>query len=360
MVITMKNRMNKIEEEKRKKARKYFEKLNFEKKESPTGFYLGFNSFDTSFLEKEEKEKGKEKEKKEEKIKNKGIKNAIFFIENSIFTKQRFEQPEQKTKEEEKIFDFRKNKFEALNLAFFKNGIKAKIKKDITLLFESKRQQIIRNFFVIENTNLKIKEIYTGKGFASIRNSFLIINSNVEHELISKNSSFVQDYFELYSSKIIQRSFINPKNGFDLKSFGFSLRKSKVKQFGSILNLKSKLWVSNQGILNESSRVNTSLRAYSSSNSSTFSENFFEIKREAKNSFVNIDVKGIKERKSQVFCIPALSIKNKSSVAKHSFSIAKFEREEIEYLKSKGIDVLKAKKILKNNILRWWRCSQEE
>ena len=331
------------EEKERKLAEKYLKRLDFEKKESPSGYYLNFNSLNAKdFL----------KESKVQKVQAEAQENSLIFLDNALSTKEKFH----KVKKEKFGFDFRKDKFEAFNLAFYKNGVSTKINKDLRLFFISKTSQIVRNFFLIENSNVKIVEFYTGKGFSSISNRFLIKNSVVEHELISNNSSksFVQDSFKLESSKLIQRSFIKARKEPNLKAFSFEVLESNVIQKASIINPGSQLWVSNFGKVEEKSSVDISLRGIFSK-SSTFFESFLESDKKANGSDINIEIKGIKEKNAKVFCIPSLSIKNKNCNAKHSFSTMELEKEEVEYLKAKGIDAKAVKKIIKENILRWWK-----
>jgi Fe-S cluster assembly scaffold protein SufB len=334
------------EEKERKLAEKYFKRLNFERKESPSGYYLNFNSLDVKDFLKESKVQKKPTQEVE------AQENSLIFLDNTLLTKEKFH----KAKKEKFGFDFRKNKFEAFNLAFYKAGISIKINKDLKLSFISKTSQIVRNFFLIENANVKIVEFYTGEGFSSINNKFLIKNSIVEHELINNDSSksFVQDSFKLEASKLTQRSFIKARKELNLKAFNFEVLESDVIQKASIINSGSQLWVSNFGKAVEKSSIDISLRGVFS-NSSTFFESFLESDKKANGSNMNIEIKGIKEKNAKVFCVPSLSIKNKNCNAKHSFSTVELEKGEFEYLKAKGIDNKTIKKIVKENILRWWK-----
>jgi Fe-S cluster assembly scaffold protein SufB len=326
---------------KRKLAKRYFKILNFEEKESPSGYYLNFNSLNVEeFLRGGRVQKIQPQE------------NSLIFLDDTLSTNERLI----KVKEKEFGFDFRKNKFEAFNLAFYKNGISAKINKDLKIIFISKTSQIIRNFFFIKNANVKIVEFYTGKGFSSVSNRFLIKNSIVEHQMISNNSSnsFVQDSFKLESSKFIQRSFIKAKKGFNLKAFTFDVLESEVKQKLSVINSGSQLWISSLGKVFGKSNVEVSSRGLLLG-SSTFFENLLECDKNSKSSSINTDIRVMKEKNAKVFCIPSLSVNNKNCSARHSFSMIELDKDEIKYLKAKGIDTKSVKKIIKENILRWWR-----
>jgi Fe-S cluster assembly scaffold protein SufB len=332
--------MNMYEKE-RELAKRFLKKLNFEEKESPTGYYLSFNSLDIKSFLKESKTWNVQPQK-----------DSIIFLDNTLSTKEKLD----KAKEEKFGFDFKRNKFEAFNLAFYKNGVSTKLNKDLRLIFISKTSQIIRNFFLIENSNVKVVEFYTGKGFSSVSNRFLIKNSIVEHELISNNSSnsFVQDSFKLENSELVQRSFIKARKDYNLKAFNFEVLKSKVRQRGSVINSGSQLWISNVGKASEKSSIDISLRGVFL-NSSTFFESFLEGDKKSKGSSLSIDVKGMRDRMSKVFCVPSLFTGNKDCNAKHSFSVIELEKEEVEYLRAKGINAKSVKKLVKENILRWWK-----
>lgn len=380
-MIKMNNFEKEIKKEnkkERKLAKKYFEILKFEKKESPTGYYLGFNSLDVSgFLKPLDRRPNYAKNDKTSfkldalskfpelsKIIENNIENnkadTLIFLDNSLFAGPNLEnadiKPSSYTGTKNFGFDFKTNKFEAMNLAFFKNGISTRLNKDTNLIFISKSPQVIRNFFVVENSKIKITEFYYCEKFSSVSNRFLIKNSNIEHILVSRSTSnsFVLESFKSDSSQVVQRSFINSKKGFDLKGFSFQASESSIKQRGSVLNSGSQLWFFNAGDVGVHSKIDISLRGVFS-NSSTFFESLIEIKKNAKNSSANLDIKGLREKGGKVFCVPSLEINNKNCTAKHSFAVSKLEKEKEDYLRSKGIDPKNVKKIARENMLKWWR-----